>query len=221
MCRLALQSVARFLRSVAYEQVNDTSLRSALRDARGFCNPHAYQWLREANSVLGTALIYRDVLQAALRELDVELRGGGGGRQRLGRWRGFRWRPSRQSVCPACQAQSEAEARYLQALLATLGAEASDSTALDASDGACLPHLLAALRTSEPATLRLVERARRVVDTLSGELDEIVRKEDYRFRHEERTPAERSAPARAIAWAAGSQGVVPFQAQPPEPAARP
>src|SRR5215831_9739747 len=70
VCRLTLRSVARLLRSVAYEQVNDVHLRAQLRRRGGFCPTHAHQWLREAHSVLGTALIYRDVLHAALGELD-------------------------------------------------------------------------------------------------------------------------------------------------------
>ena len=69
VCRLALRSVVRVMRSIAYEQVNDLALRKQLRTAGGFCNAHAHQWLREARSVLGTALIYRDVITAALRDL--------------------------------------------------------------------------------------------------------------------------------------------------------
>ena len=36
----------------------------------------------------------------------------------------------------------------------------------------------------------------------------MIRKEDYRFRDEPRTEAERSAPARAVAWTAGAEGLV-------------
>src|SRR5215471_17079997 len=70
VCRLTLRSVSRLLGSVAYEQVNDVTLRAQLRKRRGFCTLHAHQWLREAHNVLGTALIYKDVLERALRELD-------------------------------------------------------------------------------------------------------------------------------------------------------
>jgi hypothetical protein len=41
-----------------------------------------------------------------------------------------------------------------------------------------------------------------------ADLDEVIRKEDYRFRHEPRTEAERSATSRAIMWAAGLDGLV-------------
>src|SRR5215472_10023514 len=69
VCRLSLRSVSRLINSMAYEQVNDLDLRQQLRRAGGFCNPHAFQWLREARNVLGTALIYRDVLTAALEAI--------------------------------------------------------------------------------------------------------------------------------------------------------
>src|ERR1700736_6557761 len=72
VCRLALRSVGRWLASVAYDQVNDVELRAELRAARGFCNVHAHRWLREVHSVLGTALVYQDLLKAGLRELDAE-----------------------------------------------------------------------------------------------------------------------------------------------------
>src|SRR3979409_961668 len=72
VCRLAVRSVGRWLASVAYDQVNDVDLRNELRAARGFCNVHAHRWLTEVRSVLGTAIVYEDLLKAGLRELDAE-----------------------------------------------------------------------------------------------------------------------------------------------------
>src|ERR1700676_25368 len=72
ICRLAVRSVGRWLASVAYEQVNDIQLRTELRAARGYCNVHAHRWLREVHNVLGTAIVYQDLLKAGLRELDTE-----------------------------------------------------------------------------------------------------------------------------------------------------
>src|SRR5689334_7480909 len=98
ICRLTLRSVGRFLQSVAYEQVNDVEFRTNLRRARGFCNTHAHQWQRETRNVLGTALIYRDLLQSALGSRD------------------------KRAPCPACRAQADSEARYLDALIASVSA---------------------------------------------------------------------------------------------------
>jgi hypothetical protein len=200
VCRLALRSVGRWLTSVAYEQINDIELRDRLRGARGFCNVHAHRWLREVGSVLGTAIVYQDLLTAALRELDGENVA-----------RGQRWRAilggqaPEAGNCPACAAQTEAEERYLTALLATA---AADPRALDGSEGMCVRHARAAQRRGYPGAERMVQLTRSAIERLLGELSEVIRKEDYRFRHEQRTDAERTATSRAIARAAGAEGLV-------------
>jgi hypothetical protein len=204
VCRLALRSVAKLLTSIAYEQVNDIALREQLRRGGGFCNLHAHQWLAEAHSVLGTALIYRDVLQAAIRTLDKAEPNG----QRSRLFGGLLGPTQQSTPCPACQAQFEAETRYLEALLAVLAADAGARQALETSDGLCRRHTLAAIRSGRDGATYVAERARAIVDALVDDLDEVIRKEDYRFRHEPRTDAERSAPARAITWAAGTPGLV-------------
>jgi Family of unknown function (DUF6062) len=205
VCRLTQRSVARLLKSVAYEQVNDLALRSALRKRGGFCNAHAHLWLREARSVLGTALIYKDVLQTALRELESPngQRGGGLLRGLLGS------APNDAAVpCPACQAQAEAESRYVDALLALLKSDTTVRADLESSDGLCRRHTLAAARAGGEEAEQITSRTRKSVEDLVAQLDEVIRKEDYRFRHEPRRDEERTAPARAIAWAAGLEGLV-------------
>src|ERR1700694_4411303 len=72
VCRLAVRSVDRWLASVAYDQINDIDLRARLRAARGLCNAHAHRWQREVHSVLGTAILYQDLLTSALREVVPE-----------------------------------------------------------------------------------------------------------------------------------------------------
>jgi hypothetical protein len=208
VCRLTLRSVARLLRAIAYEQVNDVSLRERLRKRGGFCTLHAHQWLREARSVLGTALIYRDVLSAALRELESPSANGQRGRL----LRGLLGPGSAAAdvECPACQAQAEAEARYLEALLALLASDQDCVAELEVSDGLCRRHTLAAARSGRPGADHLLVRSREIVTELIEQLDEVIRKEDYRFRHEPRSEAERTAPARAIDWAAGADGLTAF-----------
>jgi hypothetical protein len=204
VCRLSVRSVARLLQSVAYEQVNDLSLRAALRKRGGFCNRHAYQWLDQARTVLGTALIYKDVLEAALRELDSP---GSANSQRARRLRGLLGSTSGNPECPACRAQTEAETRYVDTLLALLASDADVVASFDASDGLCRRHTLDVVRSGRPGAEHVVRQTREALSVLIAELDEVIRKEDYRFRHEPRTDAERTAPARAIAWAAGLDGL--------------
>lgn len=201
ICQLALRSVVRLIKSIAYEQINDVDFRDRLRRARGFCNPHAHLWLREARSVLGTALIYRDLLATVLREIDSL-----SDPPRL--LRGLRGRAADLGVCPACQAQLAAETRYLEALLDTLADDSEVLAALDASDGLCRRHTLAALRTGSGAAAHVARRTRRTIETLLEDLDEVIRKEDYRFRDEPRTDRERTAPARAVAFSSGIETIV-------------
>lgn len=200
VCRLAVRSVTRWLSAVAYDQVNDIDLRTELRAARGFCNVHAHRWLREVRNPLSTAIVYQDLLRAGLREIAAEgSRSGGLLRALLG------GAETTRPACPACGVQKEAEGRYLAALLATA---ASDAQALEDSYGLCLPHARAALRRGGRGAQRALEQTRASIARLQAELDEVIRKEDYRFRHEERTDDERSAPVRAVARAAGADGLV-------------
>jgi hypothetical protein len=204
ICRLALASVGRFLAALAYEGVNDLGLRAELRAGRGFCGVHAYRWLREARSVLGTALIYRDILRSSLGAPEVGAPSLGGGllQTLLGRDRGAARAP-----CPACRLQREAEQRYLAALLQS-AAEPAVAELLDQSDGLCRVHVGQAARLGGPGAERVLQHTRQMLQRLLHDLDEVVRKEDYRFRHEPRTERERTAGERAIAWAAGAEGLV-------------
>jgi uncharacterized protein DUF6062 len=212
VCRLAVRSVGRWLASVAYDQVNDVDLRSELRAARGFCNVHAHRWLTAAHSVLGTAIVYADLLKSSLRELESDTI------QRGGRWRAILGAQAAEvGTCPACRAQAEAEERFLDALLATV---AADQQALDGSEGVCLRHTRAALRRGGPGAERVLLHTRSAVEQLLKELGEVIRKEDYRFRHEPRTDAERTAPSRAVARVAGADGLVDAELRRPGESAR-
>jgi hypothetical protein len=200
VCRLAVRSVGRWLASVAYDQINDVELRNALRAARGFCNVHAHRWLREVRSVLGTAIVYQDLLAASLRELDSL------NVQRRPVWRNKRGAQDADAgECPACRAQVEAEERFLSALLAMA---AADPAVLEGSQGMCLRHTRVALRRGGPGAGPVVRQTRSAIEHLLDELSEVIRKEDYRFRHEPRTDDERTAPSRAVASVASAEGLV-------------
>ncbi len=186
LCHLVHRSVGRYLRSLSYEQVNDIAIRDALRASRGFCQVHAHRWLTMTGNVLGTAVIYRDVINAAARALDAP--GPGKGL--------FGSRP-RQADCVACTFEADAEGRYLDGLLENL-------SAFDASsEGLCLPHTRQAVERAGRRAEPLVALAREHAARLVAELDEVIRKEDYRFKDEPRSETDRTAPRRAVTWAAG------------------
>ena len=214
VCRLAGEAVEAFLQSVCYEQVNDLDLREELRAEGGFCPADARRFLAQRHGPLATAIVYRDVLANAARRLE---RGGGrAGRKAPALLAGLLGLPRRRSTarqavaadgprpCAACRARAEAEERHL----ATLRERMVDPTVAAryrASGGLCLPHLDRALLVEDAGARALAAAALLGLATLLGELDDYIRKHDYRFRPEQWQGGE-DVPARAVERAVGSAG---------------
>jgi hypothetical protein len=211
LCRLATRSVREYFSALGYEQVNDVELRTALRAADGYCRRHAWLFLEQGGNRLGVAIIYRDLVQQARERLAAggpRLSGGVGrslGRL-LGGGRGAAHRSTRaEAGCAACRVEAEAEARYRGTLLEHLG-EAELRQRFAASSGLCQPHLARALASGGRGADRawLEADAARRLDGLVAELDEYIRKHDYRFR-QEGFGAEENAPQRAVERIVGWQ----------------
>lgn len=180
VCRLSTEAVDAYLTSVCYEQVNDLDLREQLRTAGGFCRDHAERFIKQRLGQLAAAIVYRDVLNTARKRIA----GGNGsfGRSKLAALFGGRARRESRSVppCPGCDVEAEAEGRYL----ATLRNRLRDSAVrqkYEAGDGLCLPHIDQALQTDDEGARALAEAAVSMLGTIVGELDEYIRKHDYRF----------------------------------------
>jgi hypothetical protein len=141
--------------------------------------------LRDVRSALGTAIIHRDILGAALGALEGMGAPSGGLLGRLmGQPRGGADPLAPQAGCPACARRREAEAIYLGTLAARIADEELRQH-FDASAGLCLPHLRAALRRCDPPAFAQLKTAQLAVwGRLAGELDEFIRKNDHQFAHE-------------------------------------
>ena len=213
LCRLATRSVLEYFASLGHEQVNDVTLRDELRAANGFCPRHAWLFHESSGNRLGVAIVYRDLLHHALER---GLGGGGafdrgGLGRRLGRLLGAgkAAHPAPTATCAACRFERDAEERYGGALLEHL-MDADVRERYARSPGFCLPHLSRALTREGPAADRAWLRtdAERRLRGLISELDEYIRKHDYRFR-QEGFGDEKDAPERAVARLAGSSNIVP------------
>lgn len=214
ICTLTQRAVVRYMTSTNYDSVSDPEIRKQFEASQAFCNLHAHQWLKEA-FILGTAQIYRDVLLVTYAELRQQSFRAPSPGQRVG---GLFWRKSAESSgpgsfghpteeCPACAIQIETEIRLMKTLLNGLGhGEFRDAYA--ASDGLCVPHLRTGLAHAarKDAFDALKDRAIGAQECLHAQLDESIRKHDYRFRHE---PAgeESGSAARAVAHVAGARGI--------------
>ena len=216
ICRLALRLTDRYIAVYCSDNVTDIDIRATMRTANGFCNTHAWQ-LPDQRDALGLAITYGDIITNLARQLakaDPQLRHSWMPRWLFGWLRRWRGRLNRTSVfaetkpCPACVEQWNGELRYA----AALADHAEDAMLLERyrnGDGLCLPHArLVIAAAPDWAAVGLVAAAETVRwAELRSQLDEVVRKADYRFNHESITPLERVALTRVLAVASGARGL--------------
>jgi hypothetical protein len=150
---------------------------------------------RIQNSPLGVALVYQDLLAIAMERVKAakaDRRPHDRGRrlrERVARkgdallplvaW----WRKRRE--CPLCSLTRRSEREHLKAMLAFLG-EAEFAAGFAQSAGLCLPHLhhAATIGPDHPNLPLLLSAHEARWSELIAELEEFIRKNDYRFATE-------------------------------------
>lgn len=193
VCRLLAKRSFAALEGLLWEQVTDPITRERLRNAHGFCNWHAWMLPRILTGRSGVAIIYEDLLGDQIEQLRA-LRQVLRPRSAWERLKGFfihlarlpfpTWR-HRKSPCPICRYGSFEEANYLRTLLDFLP-ELEFAQDFKRSFGLCLPHLALAVEREwdHPHLGTLLELEVKKLEDLKGELEEFIRKFDYRFAHE-------------------------------------
>lgn len=201
VCRLGRRASDSYIRALIYEGVTDVKLREALRNARGLCRQHAWRMAGRRGSVLGTAIIYRDVINTLVKALEAQ---GQSAPRLFGRGQGELSRSlAPTETCPACILERDAERRALKTLLNHLS-DATVAQAYQQAGGLCLPHFQLALSEgSQSAGATLAGWQAQAWSQLRADLDELIRKHDYRFRAEPVTDEEADAWTRAVAAAVG------------------
>jgi hypothetical protein len=211
ICALSRRSVERYFAAINYDSVNDPGVRRHFVQAGGFCNVHAYQWLHAA-FVLGTASLYRELLEGLLDQVRSSERQASRIGDRVGRW--FGHRPQQADAldtpkerCPACAWLAETELMLVGTLVDELP-EPAFRKAFEQSTGLCFPHLRLAMRcvATDEAFARLRDKTVVMEKILIAQLGEIMRKHDYRFR-DEPDGDEVGAAARAVAHVTGFCGL--------------
>ena len=204
ICRLAVRSGDRFLETYSYEHVNDIEIRELVRAAKGFCHNHTWR-LFHKHSPLGTALTYYDILGEASQQI-------GAAKEQQGLLRGLSSRVRRaltpQGTCLGCDAQGNAEQRHLGLLVETLRNDREGQEAYGGSDGLCLFHLRAALRTrpGREATDILLRVQEQRIAAVREQMSEIVRKADYRVK-DRVTPEDIDSLPAALAQVVGEEAL--------------
>jgi len=176
ICRLEQQSVERYLDNQFYENVNSPKWREGLRASLGFCHEHA--WLgvsQRLGDALGYSIIYRDLLNSVLNQLEAN-----NGSSRNGRENALDALTPRKR-CPVCEQREQATNSYVAALVKEL-TSAEMIQALQESEGLCLHHLRVTLEQTRNSSAKeeLVNIHREKLASLKAELEEFIRKNDYR-----------------------------------------
>ena len=201
ICQYGRLAGRKYLDGVMYESVNDYGLRERLVKNMGFCAFHSQEILTFPGAKLGAAIIEQAMLKEALRRMQ----GVSGGRSSLFS-RGSKSSdtstlPDRQS-CPACLHEQQAEKRAIEELLSHW--DDDWLRLLENSGGMCFNHLMQTLRLApKPIGKTLRTLHERLWQDIIGQLDEFIRKQDYRFRDEFISEEEGIASRRTIAILTG------------------
>jgi hypothetical protein len=214
---LEQRAVERYLDRQFYENVNSPAWRDSLRVSFGFCHEHA--WLgvnKRLGDALGFSIIYRDIVNSVLTHLNDNE-----SPERSSR----RWTSALQKIpeatrkliakmltaltprkgCPVCEHRDETTRRVLSVLVEELeGAQMTN--ALEASEGLCLPHLRQSFEYVKESAVSetLLNIHREKLESLSAELGEFIRKNDYQAI-KEGFGAEGNAWLRAVSMIIGSR----------------
>ena len=196
VCRLEQRSLERYIENLFYASVNDIKTRERLRASLGFCRDHARLIMeRKLGNALGFAIIYNDVITNILRGIENDdapqnARPLSGLLKQMPQQvsalvQRIVYTLSPHKHCIVCQQQD----KTLHNILSFLGEGLNNSDvimALQGSDGLCIPHLkktFESVRDLETGNL-LLSIHREKLESLRGELEEFIRKNDYRFKEE-------------------------------------
>jgi hypothetical protein len=174
-CKLEADAIYAYFDAILYEAVNDPKVRLELAKSHGYCHRHAHFLLNMRDS-LGVAILYQDQVKIFL---DLFTKKAGNELSRDTQ------RYNIDGTCPACCNQMETRQRYINTLI-EVWHEPEMKTAFEASSGLCIPHITIFLETvKDPAIQeRLFILERTNLTGLWNELQEFIRKHDYRYTDE-------------------------------------
>jgi hypothetical protein len=195
VCRVAQRAAFHYLDTLNYEGVNDPGLRQGLLEANGLCFRHAWEWTRMRGSALGVAIVYRNIIKdihEALSDQGPAREAGRSGEIRLAEQLQGR------ASCPACTREQAAATAAADLLLQHLD-DPEIRRLGDAASALCLLHFRLILSKARAGqAIHLIEQQSTAFEKLLGELDEFIRKNDYRFANEP-LGEERDSWTRAVA----------------------
>lgn len=209
ICVIVQRAERKAIDHLLYDQVNDISRRDALRASRGYCLQHTAM-LAEGRSALGVAIVSRDILRAMTATLEAHGEQQPRSEGLFARLGGLTAKAGAQiakqigpqAACPMCAARPTLIEPLIIGLLRNLD-DADFVASLSATDGLCRDHLMTALTMASPVESRQLAAIQAASwRKIEAELDEFIRKHDYRF-NKEIMNAERDVWLRALRLSSG------------------
>jgi hypothetical protein len=227
VCTVVMESMNRVLDSWNYEGFTDVEHRHELIRTHGFCPLHTWQ-LAQRDNTFQLAMVYREVLTDILKNFDqdsdgqhgiapIQVQGNTAG------WLGKvqRWfQPDSASSspveiavlyehCPLCRSRANVELRIVQTLVEVI-ATGEAQELLRQSTGLCRPHFMLAndyAKAHAPGNEQFLAQCQRAcLQRTLAEVEELVRKHDYRYL-DEASGDEMTSWRRAAKLCAGNPGV--------------
>jgi len=139
ICARTAASLDEWFENLLYESANDRPLRHRFDADRGLCGRHVHALCDAESDGLGAAIIYRNVLEAAVASLSA-----------------LKAPQVNEGSCAACDHERDAESRFVGLVADFLGEEEM-RIGMEASQGLCLPHLAAVLARRKDAPRWFIE----------------------------------------------------------------
>lgn len=166
ICHCVNSDLRRYFDTLIYENINDSGTRATILRSRGFCREHTRD-LQRMGDALGQSILYSDLIGQLIGHLSQ--------------------RESNSSdKCPACTKTDELTKWYITGLVDGLRNESFMDAYTHSGALLCLPHFSSVIKscTSYRTAKTIVDLQRESMCELKNELDEFIRKSDYRFSGE-------------------------------------
>lgn len=190
VCSIISRSLRHYTATVFVEEATSGTFRTMMKEHLGYCRKHcAYieEIIPRELHGMGVALVYDDILSGVKETLRREP-----------------LQPvPQQKNCSLCELEDELQSYAIQ-LLADYCTDHEFQRAYSASSGVCFPHLLLLCEKLSGSGMEylLAEHDKKLL-TLRNQLEEFQRKNNYRFRHEPMTAAEKTSWKRAVTFMVG------------------
>lgn len=199
-CKMDAVYLHRYFENLLYENVNDPDLRANLCKSNGFCHRHAHILL-SLKDPLGTAILYRDQFDLVRRKmkslkklnpksLHAELE-----------------KQKTDNKCPACVSERQNRISKINTFLEWIN-DTELKQAFENSPGFCREHLFSVLEQTdnEKTSAYIIDVHLRKYSELHSELEEFIRKNDYRYL-KEGFGSEGNSWSRAVKMLTGAKDV--------------